>query len=242
MRPRSYSDAEVDFREVTSKGSARKGTKSFAEYTVSTPAEDLCTWDLNVLKIKDKSLLLRIVIQIFSLVIDFEEIQVDVKVFHEYVKEVAGLYKQVIFHNFYHAACVTHATFMLFRDTKDSVSLPKPLQFGLLLSALVHDVHHPGNTNFFEINSKSALAILYNDQSVLENHHCATAFRLMARPGLNVLGRMDLEDQRDIRKLMVSAIMATDMSKHSDLMEETLVRANHPTSWNSSELLSALLG
>ena len=41
----------------------------------------------------------------------------------------------------------------------------------LLVSTLVHDVDHNGLNNNFHINSQSPLAVLYNDISVLENHH-----------------------------------------------------------------------
>lgn len=45
-----------------------------------------------------------------------------------------------------------------------------------LYAALMHDVDHTGRNNMFEINSASKLAIRYNDDSVLENHHSARAF------------------------------------------------------------------
>jgi len=47
--------------------------------------------------------------------------------------------------------------------------LLRPVQkFALMLASLSHDLKHPGNTNLFEINSQSKLAIRYSDQSVLE--------------------------------------------------------------------------
>jgi hypothetical protein len=238
-RSRSYSEADEYMEHSEDRSSSRLSfprSLGATEYTAASKPDDLCTWDFNVMNIKDPKLLRRVVFQLFSLALNFEEIRVETKVFLDYLKEVSSHYRDVIFHNFYHATCVTHITFMLVRETEDVITLPKTLRFGLLLSALVHDIHHPGNTNLFEINNKSELAIIYNDQSVLENHHCATAFRLMNRPGLNVLGSMNVDDQRDVRKLMVGAIMATDMSKHADLMEETSVRANHPYTWNPNEL------
>jgi len=41
--------------------------------------------------------------------------------------------------------------------------------FTLLISGLAHDVCHDGHNNIFHINSKSEIAMLYNDISVLEN-------------------------------------------------------------------------
>ena len=49
----------------------------------------------------------------------------------------------------------------------------------ILLAAAIHDYDHPGYTNAFLIAKGDPLAILYNDKSVLENHHVAAAWKLM---------------------------------------------------------------
>jgi len=49
-------------------------------------------------------------------------------------------------------------------------------------SAITHDYEHGGLNNDFLIKTASPLAILYNDQSPLENHHCAAAARLLFDP------------------------------------------------------------
>ena len=49
----------------------------------------------------------------------------------------------------------------------------------LFVSSAAHDVDHPGNNNVFEIKTKSKLATLYNDVSVLESHHAASFFFLI---------------------------------------------------------------
>ena len=49
----------------------------------------------------------------------------------------------------------------------------------LLLAAAIHDFDHPGYTNNFLVTTGHKLAILYNDRSVLENHHVASAWQLM---------------------------------------------------------------
>lgn len=47
--------------------------------------------------------------------------------------------------------------------------------FSLGVSALAHDVDHPGVNNNSLIEEHHPLAIIYNDKAVLENHHAAFA-------------------------------------------------------------------
>lgn len=47
-----------------------------------------------------------------------------------------------------------------------------------LLAACAHDVDHPGKSSAFLSNCDNPLAILYNDVTVLENHHAALTFKL----------------------------------------------------------------
>ena len=51
--------------------------------------------------------------------------------------------------------------------------------FLVFVSGAAHDMDHPGTNNVFESKCRSKLAILYNDQSVLENHHAASFFFLV---------------------------------------------------------------
>ena len=79
----------------------------------------------------------------------------------------------------------------------------------LLLAALCHDLEHPGTTNAFQVNSGSALALRYNDTSVLENHHASCCFVLIDRAGL--LKQLEPSEVKVLRRLIVAAVLATDM-------------------------------
>ena len=50
--------------------------------------------------------------------------------------------------------------------------------------------------NNFLVATKHPLALLYNNQSVLENHHCATALSLLERAELNFLHALPREQQQ----------------------------------------------
>lgn len=77
-------------------------------------------------------------------------------------------YPEVPYHNNLHAADVAHSTSFLL----DVINVMPSLEvFAGLIAALVHDVDHPGKTNTFLVKTQAPLALLYNDRSVLENHH-----------------------------------------------------------------------
>ena len=62
---------------------------------------------------------------------------------------------------------------------------------------------------------RSPLALLYNDKSVLENHHVSYLFRVMKDfPESNILGNLSRDDFMEFRQLVVDMILATDMSFH----------------------------
>jgi len=122
--------------------------------------------------------------------------------------------------------------------------------FAVLLAAVVHDVNHPGRNNAFQINARTRLALVYNDQSVLENHHVSHAFKRMLGLGTelseNGLRHNDLNPLLhaspklflSIRTKIIEAVMRTDMSKHFESIDmiQNLVSArkeqfNEEDSW-----------
>lgn len=84
----------------------------------------------------------------------------------------------------------------------------------LLISAIGHDVGHPGVNNMFLVKLNAPLAQLYNDQSVLEAFHCAAFSQILRRHWPAAF-----HDKR-LRKLMISSILATDMGVHADYMQQ----------------------
>lgn len=63
--------------------------------------------------------------------------------------------------------------------------------------------------------------MLYNDRSVLENHHAASAWNLfMSHPDYNFLVNLDHVEFKRFRFLVIEAILATDLKKHFDFLAE----------------------
>ena len=53
---------------------------------------------------------------------------------------------------------------------------------------------HTGTTNNFHVQTRSRLAMIYNDRSVLENHHLSVAFRLLQNPDIDILMGLSAEE------------------------------------------------
>nr|XP_050853544.1 cAMP-specific 3',5'-cyclic phosphodiesterase isoform X2 [Vespula vulgaris] len=124
------------------------------------------------------------------------------------------------FHNSLHAADVTQSTHTLL-NTPALESVFTPLEItAALFAATIHDVDHPGLTNQFLINSSSELALMYNDESVLENHHLAVAFKLLQNEGCDIFVNMTKKQRQTLRKMVIDMVLSTDMSKHMSLLAD----------------------
>jgi 3'5'-cyclic nucleotide phosphodiesterase len=84
------------------------------------------------------------------------------------------------FHNFYHAISVMQTVHVMLLDCGLKSSLDGIAVFGVLIAALCHDLDHPGVNNALLAGCGSDLACLYNDVSILENHHTAVAWEVGA--------------------------------------------------------------
>ena len=61
---------------------------------------------------------------------------------------------------------------------------------------------------------------MYNDESVLENHHLAVAFKLLQNPGCDILACLSAKQRQTMRKMTIDMVLATDMSKHMSLLAD----------------------
>ena len=140
----------------------------------------------------------------------------------------------VIYHNFRHAVDVLQSVFYFLVTVGilppyPNGSKPKPQSqnkspvaqllgpfeaFTLLVSAIGHDVGHPGVNNMFLVKLNAPLAQLYNDSSVLEAFHCAAYSQILRRHWPAAF------NDKPLRKLMISSILATDMGVHSHYMQQ----------------------
>ncbi|CAD7973164.1 unnamed protein product [Amoebophrya sp. A120] len=121
------------------------------------------------------------------------------------------------FHNWGHALQVFHSAVLMDHVTpKLSGLMDSVHSLALFIATIAHDVAHRGKNNGFEIASQSELALLYNDISVLENHHASLCGQILKRHDF----LQHVPDGKQFRKIVINAILGTDMSKHGDLMKK----------------------
>ncbi|KAK4148441.1 hypothetical protein C8A00DRAFT_38989 [Chaetomidium leptoderma] len=171
---------------------------------------------------------------------------------HRFLLACRSAYNTFVpYHNFRHVVDVLQATFHFlvrigslppYRFANGSLSeahpkspIAKLLQpfeaLTLLITAIGHDVGHPGVNNGFLVTLNAPLAQLYNDRSVLESFHCAAYSQILRRywPSAFCDSKM--------RNLMISSILATDMGLHFDYMrkmgdlQEKLRASNSTDDW-----------
>uniref|UniRef100_A0A0K0DHH4 3',5'-cyclic-nucleotide phosphodiesterase n=1 Tax=Angiostrongylus cantonensis TaxID=6313 RepID=A0A0K0DHH4_ANGCA len=128
------------------------------------------------------------------------------------------------YHNATHAADVLQATSYFLDSPSVAAHVSENHAIAALIAATVHDLDHPGRGNAFLINTRQSLAVLYNDHSVLENHHVALAFQLTLQQNsnVNIFGNLSREEFTSMRHSIVEMVLATDISRHF----EYLVRFN----------------
>ncbi|KAM7406078.1 hypothetical protein PAMP_000480 [Pampus punctatissimus] len=106
-------------------------------------------------------------------------------------------------------------------------NIPALELMALYVAAAMHDYDHPGRTNAFLVATNAPQAVLYNDRSVLENHHAASAWSLyLSQPEFNFLANLDHVEFKRFRFLVIEAILATDLKKHFDFLAEFNAKVN----------------
>jgi 3'5'-cyclic nucleotide phosphodiesterase len=138
----------------------------------------------------------------------------------EYFVAIERQYLDNPYHNKIHAADVVQTTHALIQmgGSKFACSDNPVELFALLVAAVVHDVGHPGMNNSYQISSKSDLALVYNDKSVLENMHASRAFQIIMGDQkdakCDILSSFTDELRETFRNIVIKSVLSTDMTKH----------------------------
>ncbi|XP_052561163.1 dual specificity calcium/calmodulin-dependent 3',5'-cyclic nucleotide phosphodiesterase 1B isoform X1 [Tympanuchus pallidicinctus] len=145
------------------------------------------------------------------------------------------------YHKQAHAADVTQTVHCFLLRTGMLHYLTEIEVLAIIFAAAIHDYEHTGTTNSFHIQTKSDCAILYNDRSVLENHHISAVFRMMQDDEMNIFVNLTKDEFVELRALVIEMVLATDMSCHFQQVKSMKTALQQLERIDKSKVLSLLL-
>ena len=125
------------------------------------------------------------------------------------------------YHNEIHAADVLCSFVYLLVNTSMKKFISSLEWLGSILACLGHDLRHPAKNNRYLIMTHHDYSVTYNDISVLEMMHASCLFKLLQDPKNNIFSDFLPDKFFSIRKLIIDLILATDMSKHFEIVTST---------------------
>uniref|UniRef100_A0A8C5BVV1 Phosphodiesterase n=1 Tax=Gadus morhua TaxID=8049 RepID=A0A8C5BVV1_GADMO len=214
----------------------RFGVNTEHEDQLAKELQDLDKWTFNIFRVAEFSNnrpLCCIMYSIFQERELLKTFRIPVDTFVTYMMTLEDHYHgNMPYHNSLHAADVTQSTHVLLSTPALDAVFTDLEVLAALFAAAIHDVDHPGVSNQFLISTNSELALMYNDESVLENHHLAVGFKLLHQDNCDIFQNLNKRQRQSLRKLVIDMVLATDMSKHMTLMADlkTMVETKKVTS------------
>ncbi|XP_044627902.1 3',5'-cyclic-AMP phosphodiesterase 4D isoform X2 [Equus asinus] len=221
---------------LTNSSIPRFGVKTEQEDVLAKELEDVNKWGLHVFRIAELSgnrpltVIMHTIFQERDLLKTFK-IPVDTLI--TYLMTLEDHYHaDVAYHNNIHAADVVQSTHVLLSTPALEAVFTDLEILAAIFASAIHDVDHPGVSNQFLINTNSELALMYNDSSVLENHHLAVGFKLLQEENCDIFQNLTKKQRQSLRKMVIDIVLATDMSKHMNLLADlkTMVETKKVTS------------
>lgn len=226
----SHSSARLSFRNPGASNSL-SAMSSSRRAELLPPKDPLLQWDFNVFSTSDDEKYLNFARMLNHYALP-QRLRVQQDTLARFTRAVRSKYRdENPFHNWNHGWDVMHTTFMLLHHTPADSVLEWLEILAVLTAALCHDIDHPGHSQSYEINTFSPLALQHSDSAVLERHHAHTTFRVLLETNAegeqhhNIFAALPVADFKRVRKVIIAAIMATDMGKHFHMVTALNARA-----------------
>ena len=157
-----------------------------------------------------------------------------------FLNELESKYLDNPYHNSTHGADVMCSFSFFLTKSRLSDSMTTLEWLSGIIASLGHDLGHPGKNNRFLIMTSNEIAVQYNDISVLEMMHSSLIFQIVANPNHNIFLNLTMEKFMTVRKLIIDMILATDMSKHFDLLSYMRTKYNENSDFNNKDIRADL--
>ncbi|XP_044301077.1 calcium/calmodulin-dependent 3',5'-cyclic nucleotide phosphodiesterase 1A-like [Varanus komodoensis] len=185
--------------------------------------KDVDNWDFNVFTLNEASGghgLTCIMCELFSKYDLLSHFKIPLTCLVSFAKALEVGYNkyQNPYHNSVHATDVTQTVHSIMLHTGIMHKFTDLEILAIFFSTSIHDYEHTGTTNHFHVETRSETALLYNDKSVLENHHVSAAYHLMENADMNILASLTKDEWRELRRLVIMMVLSTDMSYHFQQM------------------------
>ena len=171
------------------------------------------------LNFSNENLLFTVSNYIFDTFSLFDDEIIDKNKFKPFTQAIANNYLNNPYHNAIHATDVLQTCFIILSkgNVVDNYIFDNIDICSMFIACLIHDIKHPGTSNFYQINKQTKLALRYNDKSPLENMHCSEGFKILFNDEFNILGLLKKEEIKIIRRKIIDAILMTDGANHNKL-------------------------
>uniref|UniRef100_A0A3Q2YHZ0 Phosphodiesterase n=1 Tax=Hippocampus comes TaxID=109280 RepID=A0A3Q2YHZ0_HIPCM len=214
----------------------RFGVNATQEGLLAKELEDINRWGIDIFKVSEHSGNRPLTVTMYTVFQErdlLKSFKIPVDTFITFMMTLEDHYHaDVAYHNNIHAADVVQSTHVLLSTPALEAVFSDLEILAALFASAIHDVDHPGVSNQFLINTNSELALMYNDASVLENHHLAVGFKLLQEDNCDIFQNLSKKQRHSLRKLVIDMVLATDMSKHMNLLADlkTMVETKKVTS------------
>nr|XP_043885551.1 cAMP-specific 3',5'-cyclic phosphodiesterase 4C isoform X4 [Solea senegalensis] len=214
----------------------RFGVSASQEGLLAKELEDINRWGIDIFKVSEYSGRRPLTVTMYTIFQErdlLKSFKIPADTFITFMMTLEDHYHaDVAYHNNIHAADVVQSTHVLLSTPALEAVFTDLEILAALFASAIHDVDHPGVSNQFLINTNSELALMYNDSSVLENHHLAVGFKLLQEDNCDIFQNLSKKQRQSLRKMAIDMVLATDMSKHMNLLADlkTMVETKKVTS------------
>ena len=179
--------------------------------------------------------LFKVVFNIFDTFNLFKKFKIQASTMFSFLFEIRATYNPVFYHNWTHAVDVTQflAHALVISGLRDVLT---PTEILVILTACIcHDANHDGFSNSYNVKAQTPLGILFKNQSVMETHHCSVSIGVLTHDESNIFASFDDDHVGPIWQLFIDLIMATDMAKHFEIVDEAKNYLNTQKNWKDDQ-------
>ncbi|XP_077977683.1 cAMP and cAMP-inhibited cGMP 3',5'-cyclic phosphodiesterase 10A-like [Glandiceps talaboti] len=118
-------------------------------------------------------------------------------------------YRNVPYHNWWHAFNVAHCMYLILKGKPDLFTGLE--RQALMIACICHDLDHHGLTNQFMLKYETPLASLYST-SIMEQHHFNQTVTILQQDGHNLYDHLSSDEYKQVLGYIRHYILATDLA------------------------------